>query len=75
MSYHCSIYAIDDVEIHNGINFKPFKSAEDMTMHLGITVEQWQRRQKAKAKSFSSAKRTKTSKVSALDKLLNDLDL
>lgn len=75
MSYHCSIYAIDDVEIHNGVSFKPFKGAEDMTMHLGITVEQWQRRQKAKASRFSSAKRTKTSKVSALDKLLSEIDL
>lgn len=74
MSYHCSIYAIDDVEIHNGISFKPFKGAEDMTMHLGITVEQWQKRQKANA-SRSSFKRTKAPKVSALDKLLNDLDL
>lgn len=49
-TYHCSIYAIHEVEVE-AIDFTPFSSQAEMTQMLGISVDEWKRRQSLKLKS------------------------
>lgn len=77
MSYHCSIYAIDEVDTDN-IDYSPFKSAQDMTMHLGITKGDWRKRKKAEndKKLLRAAKRKSRAKSeSFLQSLVGEMDL
>jgi hypothetical protein len=61
-NYHCSIYAISEIalSVEDITDFKPFRNAHDMTMHLGITVDEWrerQRRQRAEEEKNRQAKK------------------
>lgn len=59
MTYHCSIYAIEEVEVEP-IDFSPFSCAEEMVMTLGIPVEEWLKRQQAKREAKLRRKQKKS---------------
>jgi len=54
MSYHCDLRSFTSpTHWSEKVDYKPFKNAQDMTEHLGITVEEWISRQRRTEKAVN----------------------